>query len=267
MMKKLMKKSGLLVCLMLIFLVAFQVSSVSAVSSGYERYKDNDAEIRLEYLPIVPYNPSQPTASEEFAIKFHLWQRAWLHGPWWALRKMVPRGFKINVYYRDDTCGYPSNYVTWKRWLPTSTGQYGLTFTWRLSGGYPPLSLSGSVDGPSVFGYNTNYNKYSATYYGIYYCHVADLEAEYRSYLLWGNTHVDGGGSIGIPNDVAQSHQGNHALVWVKVTLVWIDLDAIFGTLKEKVYRYYNFILGDDIPSDTDCWLTIQQGDTNFALS
>lgn len=260
-----MKKPIFLLCLLLTFLVASLVSSVSAVSSGYERYKDNACEVELEYLPIVPYNPAYPTASEEFPIKFHFWQKAWWHGPWWDLRKMVPRGFTIKVYYRDDSCSY-SNYVTWKRWYPTSTSHYGWTITWRLSGTYGPLTLSGLVQGPSVFGYYTNYNKYYKSYGGKSYLHVGDLWTEYRSNLFWGSTNVYGGGSIGIPNSRTQSHQGHHALVLVQVTLIWVDYNML-GYPKRLEYRDYSFILGDDIPWDTDAWITVQQGDTNFAIS
>ena len=258
-MKKLMKIPILSLCLLLVFLATFQVSSVSAVSSGYERVKDSISEVYLEYLPIVPYNPSQPTASEEFGIKFHFWQKSYSPFP---LTQRFPRGFKLRVYYRDDSCGY-SNYVTWKRWYPTSESQYGTTITWSLSGAYGPLSLSGTVGGPDVFGYDRNYDKYYKSYDGKTFLHVGDLSATYRSNYLWGDVDVYGGGSIGIPNDVAKCHEGHHALIWVHVELRWLeqDLFSIFD-----VYRHYDLVFGDDVPWNTDAWITVQQGNTNFAV-
>ena len=241
-------------------LLTFQTSPVHAVSSGYERFKDGKSEVKLEYLPIVPYDPSYPTASEEFAIKFHIWQRSWWVVP--LLCKRFPRGFEIKVYYRCDSCGY-SDYVTWKEWYPTSTSQYGWTIAWSLSGGYGPLTLSTTVEGPSdVFGYDRNYDKYDESYGGKTYLHVGELSTTYRSSYSWGDVDVYGGGSIGIPNAVAQAHEGHHVLIWVHVLLRWLEYDW-WGHYPK--HQHYDFVLGDDTPADTDCWLTVVQGGTSFS--
>jgi len=252
-----MKKAALLSA-MLLLAIAFQMKSVDAVSSGYERFIDDESEVYLEYLPIVPYNPSYPTASEEFAIKFHIWQKSWWVVP--ALCKRFPRGFEIKVYYRDDSCDY-SDYVTWKRWYPTSTSQYGLTVSWTLGGTHGPLTISQEINAPDVFGYDRNYDEYSENYGGKTYLHLSDLSATYRSNWLWGATDVYGAGSIGIPNDMAQGHQGHHVLIWVHVRLRWLDFDW-WGHYEYD--RHYDFILGDDIPADTDSWLTVEDGTVVF---
>jgi hypothetical protein len=257
-----MRKITLAIFILLIIPLVFQTRSVYATSSGFERFKDNQCEIFLEYFPIVPYNPHYPTAVEEFPIKFHIWQNVWWEGPWYDPRQMVPRLFKIDVYYRCDSCG-GSDYVLWKRWYPTSTTQYGLIISWSLSGEFGPLTLSTSVQGPEVFGYHRDYTKYYEDYEGKTYLHLSYLGAEYRSTQFWGPVDVYGGGSIGIPSDVATSHYGHHVLVRVEVLLIWLNLDWL-GVPRDIYQRTFNFILGDDIPSDSDCWLTVQRGSTNF---
>jgi len=249
------KTNALLLSVLLVLTVVFLTNPVYAVSTGYERYKDDECEIYLEYFPIVPFDPYYPTASEEFAIKFHIWQNAW----WNYINKVFPRGFEIKVYYRCDSCGYP-DYVSWKKWYPTSTDQYGLDVNWHLSdlvGG--PLSVT--VNGPEVFGYDRNYDEYDEDYEGKTYLHVGDLSSTYRSAYTWGSVDVHGGGSIGIQNDAAQNHQGHHVLIWVHVTLYWLEYDWWQHTER---YRHYDFVLGDDTPADTDCWLTVEEGTVAF---
>ena len=242
------------------FLVAFQTLPVHAVSSGFERYKDKNCEIYLEYFPIVAYDSTYPTASEEFPITFHLWQRSYSHGLIGEVKRF-PRGFEIMVYYRDDSCGY-SEYVTWKTWYPTSTKQYGLSLSWSLSGAYGPLTISQTFNAPTVFGYDTNYDEYYEKYGRKSYRHLSDLSATYRSNYAWGSTDVYGAGNIAIRNDMAQDHQGHDVLIWVHVMLYWLDYEILFGHYTD-VYRHFDFVLGDDTPADTDCWLTVEQGGVN----
>jgi hypothetical protein len=253
-----MKKLALTL-VMLMFAIAFQTKSVHAASSGFERFKDDESEIYFEFLPIVPFDPTYPTASEEWAFKFHIWQNSY----WtvYLLEKRFPRGFDISVYYRCDTCG-DSNYATFKTWYPTSTNQYGWTVTWSLSGGYGPLSITTTVAGPDVNGYEKNYDKFDETYGGKTYLHVADLSTTYPVWIWSGPIDVYGGGSIGIPNDLAPAHEGHHVLIWIHVHLWWLDYD--WWSFYEH-HRYYDFVLGDDDPAGTDCWLTVEQGNTQLS--
>jgi len=89
---------------------------------GYERYQDDKCEIYLEYFPIFPTDSRYPTASEEFVIKFYVWQKDWWE---YLVCHLVPWGFTIEVFFRDDTCEN-NNWITWKRWYPISMSQHGL---------------------------------------------------------------------------------------------------------------------------------------------
>lgn len=244
--------------MLLVIPVLFLTNPAYAVSSGYERYKDDECEVYLEYFPIVPFDSYYPTASEEFAIKFHIWQNSWWVVP--LLDVMFPRGFEIKVYYRCDSCGY-SDYASWKTWYPTSTTQYGATVDWHLSEGYAPFTLSASVSGPDVFSFDRNYDEYDESYGGKTYLHVGDLAATYRSNFAWGPVDVYGAGSIGIQNGAAQGHQGHDVRIWVHVTLRWLEYD--WWQYFDR-YRHFNFVLGDDNPADTDCWLTVEEGTVAF---
>jgi len=257
----LMLKKLALMSVMLMFATAFQMKAAYAASSGFERFKDDESEIYFEFLPIVPFDPTYPTASEEWAFKFHIWQNS--YWTFYPFEKRFPRGFDISVYYRCDSCG-DSNYATFKTWYPTAISQYGWTVTWSLSGGYGPLDLTTTVAGPDVFGYERNYDKFDEEYGGKTYLHVADLSATYRSWYGWGPVDVYGGGSIGIPNDLAPAHEGHHVLIWIHVHLWWFDYEWLFGHYEEH-HRYYDFVLGDDDPAGTDCWVTVERGNTQFS--
>jgi hypothetical protein len=245
----------------LMFASVFQMKSVHASSAGYERYKDDESEIYFEFLPIVPFDPAYPTASEEWAFKFHIWQNCYWTVP--LLELKYPAGFNISVYYRCDSCG-DSNYATFKTWYPTSVNQYGWTVTWSLSGSWGPLDITTTVAGPDVNGYVRNYDKFNETYEGKTYLHVADLSTTYRILSLFGVGPVDvyGGGSVGIPNDLATAHEGHHVLIWIHVDLLWYLYD--WWSIYPR-HRYYDFVLGDDDPAGTDCWLTVEQGNTQLS--
>jgi len=256
-----MKKTALLTLALLLIIPMFsQIRSAYAVSCGYERYQDDTCEVYLEYYPIVPFDPSYPTASEEFPIKFYFSQKNWWEfDPLTLWHHIVPRAWSISVFYRDD-CG-DSDYVTWKRWYPTSTSQNGWEISWRLSGTHEGLTVGAILTAPDSVQWATNYTKY----YKDGYLHVGGLGEEFASNTLWGDTYVEGAGSLGIPNDLAQSHEGHHVIFWVHVRLAWVKLDWL-GIPEAIRYLDLDFYLGDDDPSDTDCWLTVEQGNTGFSL-
>lgn len=254
-----MKKVNLLLFVLLLIVPMFsQIRSAYAVSSGYERYKDDYCEVYVEYFPIVPFDPNYPTASEEFAIKFYVIQQSW----WSGICKYWPDAFAVVVYFRDDTCGNIS-YTTWKRWYPTSTSQSGWTISWSLSGGYGPLTIGATISTPDS-GFYTNYTKFPETNPrdGKEYMHLSDLVVDYNDNCFWGSTYTEGAGSIGIPNDQAAIHAGHHTLIAIWFGLYWKRLWAEWPPMKEYVY----FRIGDDIPVDTDCWLTVEQGGTAFSV-
>jgi hypothetical protein len=247
-----MKKVALVMFTLLLIILS-HVRDAYAVSCGYQRYKDDECEVYIEFFPIVPFDPAYPTASEEFAFKYYVYQKDW----WYFIAvHVVPAGFYVLVYFRDDTCG-ENSYPTFKRWYPTSTSQHGLHVTWSLSGGYGPLSITAilsTVDSS----FSTNYTKYPVdSPYGEF-MHLSDLLVEYHYNWFWGSTYTEGAGSIGIPNDLAQPHEGHHVLVAVLFRLVWYDYGIGY------LYKDIVFYLGNDEPADTDCWLTVERGNTNF---
>ncbi len=253
-----MKKLAFLMLILILMLPLFsQIRNVHATSSGYERYQDNYCEVYVEYFPIVPFDPAYPTASEEFAIKFYVIQQSW----WSGICKYWPDGFIVAVYFRDDTCGNIS-YTTWKRWYPTSTSQSGWYVSWSLSGGYGPLTIGATISTPDSW-FQANYTKYPEINPpdGKEYMHLSDLLVDYNDNLFWDSTYTEGAGSIGVPNAVAQAHEGHHTLIAIWFGLVWNRLWAEWPSKVEWVY----FRIGDDIPADTDCWLTVEQGDTAFS--
>ncbi|MEM3789018.1 MAG: hypothetical protein QXN95_04030 [Candidatus Bathyarchaeia archaeon] len=219
---------------------------------------DDKCEIYLEYFPVVPTDPKYPTASEEFPIKFYIRQKDWYE---YLVCHLVPWGWTIRVCFRDD-CGQ-NGWVEWKRWYPISMSQSGLTVTWTLGVGSEYLSLSASVQAPPIKECVVNYSKVEVEYNGEKYMRVGFLDVYYDSNNLWGSTYAEGAGSIGIPNDLAQAHIGHHITILVQVTVWW----ANWAIVPYEEHYTVNFILGDDNPSTTDCWLTVEQGHTNFLES
>jgi len=253
--EKNMKKTALLLlALLVITTIAFQTNPVSAVSSGYERYVDDECEVYVEYFPIVPFDPTYPTASEEFAIKFYVSQK-----DWWEpiLVHVWPSAFSVSVYFRDDTCG-DINYVTWKRWYPVSVEQRGWKVSWSLTGGYGPVSIGATVSTPDS-SFTADYTKYPVD--DGTYMHLSHLVVDYNDNWLWGSTYAEGAGSMGVPNDAAQPHEGHHVLIWVIFDLYW-HVVSDPPTRRKTI----GFCIGDDVPADTDCRLTVEQGDTSSSV-
>ncbi|MEM2971919.1 MAG: hypothetical protein QW270_05800, partial [Candidatus Bathyarchaeia archaeon] len=213
-----MRKTLMLVMVLLVFPM---VRSVQAVSCGYERYKDDNCEIYLEYFPIVPADLFYPAASEEFPIKFYISQNdlGFLDPLYYC--HVVPEYWSIDVYFRDDTCG-ENDGVTWKRWYPTSPAHNKLPISWSLgvSGYY--LSLGVTVTLSDTKEFLTDYSQFEIDYNGKTFRRVGFLKLTYNSNWYWfGSVSVDGAGSIGIPNDLAQSHLGHHVEILVRVTVSW----------------------------------------------
>jgi len=251
-----MKRSIALPIFLLLSVIILRINPVYAASSGYERYQDDKCEVYLEYFPTVPYDTNFPTASEEFPIKFYVYQDDWNQD---IYKHFVPDGFMIEVAFRDDTTE-DSDWVEWKRWYPISMDQYGQDITWSLAGGYGPVSVSATVTGPDLEDVLTDYTKYEMAFNGETYTHVGTLDVYYPSNHFWGSTYAEGGGSIGIPNDLAVSHEGNHIKILVKVTLYWIN----YAIWPDSHMKELFFVLGDDIPTTTDCWLTVEEGTVAF---
>lgn len=227
-----------------------------AASVGYELYQDDKCEIYIEYFPIFPTDSSYATASEEFAFKFYIRQEDWWEN---VVCHLVPWGWTIDIYFRDDTCG-DNNWTIWKRWYPISMSQQGLKINWALSGGYGPLSVGASVQVPDTVDFLTNYTKFEIDYNGKSYMRVGFLDAMYNSNHFWGTTYAEGGGSIGIPNDLAAAHIDHHIEVLVRITVWWVN----FVGVPYETHYSVDFILGDDNPPMTDCWLEVKQGNTDF---
>lgn len=242
-----------LVLILLTVSASIWIQSVHGISSGYERYKDDECEVYFEYLPIVPFDPENPTASEEFALKFYTWQ----HSYWDFICWYCPMGLDIDIYYQCD-CG-ASDYVEWKRWYPTSTTQNGMIVTWTLGGTYGGTTLRANIQVPTIASVEMNYDKY----YENGFLHVARLSERFRvpyATIL----QVEGAGSFGIPNELAPIHEGHHVLVWAHVKLWWMLSNGVVPMYQS---REIDVVLGDDIPATTDCWLTVQEGNTSFGVT
>jgi hypothetical protein len=242
------KKIALVLALFLAISILSQSRSVYAVSHGWEEYMDDKSYIYVRYFPMVPYDPSYPTACEEFAVTFTCKQNDWytVVPPW----HVVPAGFWICVYYWDE-CD-TSNYTNFERVYPISVNQYGAYAEWTLTAGYI-LTLGMTLKGEAASFTKNSTKKYAGngwTYLGYFF-------VQYNSNVFWSATQTVGCLSLSIMNDIAQAHQGHHVMVGLMFHLAWSD-----GTMS-SVW----FSLGDDDPEDTDCWLTVEQGNTEFTLS
>jgi hypothetical protein len=258
--RKMKKVTLLLLSTLLIVPMLCQIRIAHAVSSGYEIYEDDKCEIYLEYFPTVPYDAYYLTASEEFPIKFSVFQDHWYENL--GLTHLVPAGFTVDVAWRDVTANDSDAWPTWKKWYPISVTQYGSKVTWTLGGSYGPLTVAATIEGQDMFAPDTDYSKYPIVYGGEAYEHLGGLDIYYDSSNNWASATTEGAGSIGIPNDLAAYHDGHHVKILVTIHVYWINY--AFWPYQED-YEV-NFVLGDDTPSDTDCWLTVEQGNTGFSI-
>jgi hypothetical protein len=271
---KKVKKIALVFALILMIPMFSQIRGAHATSCGYERYVNDVSEVYVEYFPLIPYDPNFSTASEEFPIKFYIEQESWDEYLGLGMyQRLVPGGWCIDVSFRDDTSG--DIWISaWKRWYPTSMNQIGYEIEWSVRIGVPgvPLYISGSVDpGDFVEEIERNYDNYNIEHGGKVYNHLSYLKTTY--YLEGTPTlrtvDAEGGGSMSVPNDLATSHNAHHILVLVRVSLIW----HVYRRSSITPWIYwgtgtlpYSFVLGDDIPTDTDCWLAVEQGDTSFSV-
>ena len=236
-----------------------QIKSVHAVSCGYERFVSDDLEIYLEYFPTVPVDINNPTASEEWAFKFYIRQKNIPFGLPPDLFQYIPDGWTIEVYFRDDDCEN-NNWVEWKRWYPISMSNNHLPVSWSLSAGYGGLSIGTTITVPDTNTFEPNYTKFPAYIdQGKIYMRVGYLKVGYNSNSYWNGATCEGAGSLGIPNDLAAQHLGHHIKICFRFTVRW---KALFIPIKEYQVQ---FIVGDDWPADTDCFITVDQGTTSFS--
>jgi hypothetical protein len=210
--------------LLMIIVASFSLSSlpirkVLCFSSGYERFVHPTGtwEAYVEYMPLVPFNPNQSTASEEFALRFQFRQEVYWEFP----IKYVPGGFLIAVYLWDE-CGN-SSWPTWKRWYPIDVQQLGTIVTWSLKSDVGDLGLSAPIASPTPISLiETNLNEYPFTPPPPFndtrtYVHMGALEIVYNCNSGWGQTTAEGAGCLGIPNDLAISHEGHHVELLVEL--------------------------------------------------
>ncbi|MEM2117763.1 MAG: hypothetical protein QW386_01935 [Candidatus Bathyarchaeia archaeon] len=143
---------------------------------------------------------------------------------------------------------------------PTSSSQSGQPVSWTLTVGTEFLSLGATINAISGDFY-TNYTRYEKDGY----THLQQLAEMYGYDPFRGSVYTEGAGSIGIQNGLAQAHQGHHATIWIHVRAMWWEY--LYGLVPIGIALMdTNFIIGDDIPSETDCWLTVEQGDTSFTV-
>jgi hypothetical protein len=255
--------------LAMILLSLFSLPQALCFSTGYESFADPAGNWfgYLEYLPIVPYDPLQPTASEEFAIRYHLVQNPFVKLP----VKYVPGGYLIAVYFWDE-CGN-SSWPCWKRWYPISMEQNGLIVSWSLSasidGEQVKLGLAASIEVPLIHTVQTNLSEYPFTppvppFNDKEYMHMGALEIVYNCNPNWGPVSIEGAGVLGVPNDFAQPHDGHHTEILVEVWSFWCGY--VYQAHVTDAWSYTFIRIGDDVPSDTDCWLKVQEGTTNFSI-
>lgn len=254
-----MRKSSmiLLIAATLVLSMFTQVRSVHAVSCGFERYQDADCEIYLEYLPIIPVDAGCPTASEEFAFKFYVWQEAIEITPY--VFYYWPDGWSLEVFFFDE-CGI-NGWPTWKRWYPISMSDRDTQVSWGLSTGVGPVGLSTTIKVPDTGSFVTNYTKHPYNYNGEDYMRIGYLHLNYNSNGGWtGITQCEGAGSLGIPNDLGAAHMGHHAKLLFRFQVRW----RFCWTWKQYIV---DFVIGDDVPPDTDCLLPVAQGTTTFTAT
>jgi hypothetical protein len=212
---KKMRKLALLLALILIIPMFSQIRSSHAISFGYEEYRDDKCEIYLEYLPIVPTDPTYPTASEEFAIKYDILQKDW----WEGMYHYFPWAWIISVHFRDDTCGN-NGWTEWKKWYPEEVNQNGLDITLGASIG-GPITMSATIQVKDAV-FETNNTKWEENYNGKIYMHVGSLVAQYNSNPSWGSAYTEGVGLLGIPNHLGATHISHHVEIFVDVLVVWM---------------------------------------------
>ena len=253
------KNNALLLSVLLVLTVVFLTNPAYAISTGWERYQDDKCEIYLEYFPVFLFDPYYPTASEEFAIKYYIMQDSFWMDP---LNKFVPWAFKIRAGYRDVTDG-SLDWTEWKRWYPLSMKQHGMDIVWRLMYGEQGLTFGAAVSVSKIASTKTNYTQDEWVYNGNTYMFLGSLSVTYASNVFWNQASCEAGGSINIPNDLAMNKEGHHVEVLVEVTTWWIDW---IDTRAPRVYKHppVYFVLGDDNPATTDCWLTVEEGTVGF---
>jgi len=228
-------------------------------SSGYERYVHDLFEVYVEYFPIVPYDLANPTASEEFAMKFQITQNDYWDN---VVIHYVPSCFGVHVFFWDE-CN-SSSWPEWKKWYPTTTDQRGVIVSWDLSAEAGKLGISASIATGDIDHIATNFTKYPTEHEGKTYIHIGSLEVYYACNCLWGQVFAEGAGSLGIPNDVAINHAGHHIQIAIQVMLGWTGYFLTWPVATSTGACY--FITGDDDPASTDCWISVQQGKTNFGI-
>jgi len=260
-----MRKASLILLMgaVLVLSMLIQVRSVHAVSCGYERHVSDDFEVYLEYLPIFPVDSNNPSASEEWAFKFYIKQknigRPIVVPSCASFFPYIPGGWNIDVYFRDDTT-VSNNWTTWKRWYPLSMSDNHLPVSWSLSAGYGPLTIGTTITVPNSNTFDPNYTKFPAYLDdGKIYMRVGYLKVGYASTMLWDGATCEGAGSLGIPNDLAAQHLGHHIRIYFRFTVRWW---CPWPPIKEYPVT---FIVGDDYPAATDCFITAQQGTTSFS--
>jgi len=243
-------KKALLLLMLLAITAVFQTRPVYAVSHGYEGYQDDICNAHVRYFPVVPYDPNFPTACEDFAIEFDVYQKSF-----WTTNfpfHSVPSFMWIQIWFKDVDCGV-SDYVSLEHVYPTSVTYYGwnLGFSITFDLGYVSLSLTlGGTPSSTFYENNTKENAING-WVSLGY-----------SLVLYGTNFLSDGASLygvirlAVRNDWAQPHQGHHVLVNVEFLPVWTD-----GTQRPILFH-----LGDDDPADTDCWFTVEQGTTQFTM-
>jgi len=246
----------LLIAAVVLVLSAFtQIRSVHATSCGFERYKDADCEVYLEYLPIVPVDLNNPSASEEWAFKFYVWQKNIVITPY--ILDAWPDGWSIDVYFRDID-DEDNTWTTWKRWYPISMSDDHLPVSWSLSGNCGPISLGTTITIPSSRSFETNYTKFPAYINSQTYMRVGYLSVAYGYYRCDG-ANCEGAGSLDIPNDLGAKHLGHHIKMFFRFNVRWQCCGMLW------TQRNVEFTIGDDWPANTDCFITVNQGTTSFS--
>jgi hypothetical protein len=236
-----------------------QIKSVHALSCGYERQVSDHYEVYLEYLPTFPVDAANPSASEEWAFKFYIKQKN-VAIPLLS-RVLVPEGWTVDVYFRDDDYGN-YDWTTWKRWYPLSMSDNNLPVSWSLSASCGPITLGTTIRLPDSNSFEPDYTKVPTQVSddgGKAYMRVGKLKVHYYSNILWNGAMCEGAGSLGIPNDLAAQHLGDHIRMYFSFTMRWWSPCGLTG--EERAW----FIAGDDTPAQTDCFIIVSQGTTSFS--
>lgn len=243
----------------LIATLAISFILINPINAGYgyeTKYVNNKGYLTVEYLQDVYYENSND-GSTVFPIFFKLDMFDNWTGPWYNRILYNPDDVVIDIYV--DHKGY-SDEITLTDLIyiwPASNSHNGLSLS--ASAGSDSLGLS--VDIPSLTSYGHNYDTGS---YSSGWLKLGSAYWDFAQYNFYGDAFLDDVIKLYINNDEARDHPYSDLEFKLVFKTRWqagADL-----SVNPWVRITYQFIIGDDIPSNTDVNLDLVEGtvEANF---